>query len=252
MSDHLDPPQGWGADELAEFIDAARHNTFGTFVTHRRAYDVLVEINALFRKAQEHLSHSEDWLPAMFLLRSHSCFLGATRLAISGQLAETYMVLRGAIEAALYGHFLFRDPGSRGPIWSGRHDSEEAHRLMRNTFTHGAVLRCLKKYRESLAEKIDGLYSRTIDYGGHPNERGLLQSLELDNTEEQDFKLTLNYLGGDSPGYRFCIQTLIESGLATLEVFTLVFWERFSLIGLRDDVEGVWKWLESNDLWHST
>lgn len=45
----LEPPSGWGGDELTKFIDITASNTYATFQNLRAEYLKLSGIDALFR-----------------------------------------------------------------------------------------------------------------------------------------------------------------------------------------------------------
>lgn len=113
--DVLQPPPGWGGDSLSEFIELTRRNTFATFVQARPVWERLTTIDSLFRRAIDAMNNSRAWFAGFFLLRSHASYLGAVRLSASTQFAETYMVLRGCLENALYGLFIHENP--KNPLW---------------------------------------------------------------------------------------------------------------------------------------
>ena len=109
------PPPEWGTDELTKFLDVARSNSYATFHNLRDEYRRLAEIDGAFRKAVDGLFNTKDWFAAFFLLRAHSSFLGGVRLSISGQVPEGYACLRLALENALYGFYLYKNP-ERGTL----------------------------------------------------------------------------------------------------------------------------------------
>ncbi len=109
-------PRDWGADPLGKFIEDARRNCIATFTNLRRQYDVLSEIERIYRVMVDNLSQSPELVSGFLLIRSHSSFLGATRLCLSGQLAEAYILLRGCLENALYGLYVAGNT-SRQKIW---------------------------------------------------------------------------------------------------------------------------------------
>lgn len=228
----LDNPPDWGKDEISKFIDAARGNEFATFANLKGDVARLTDVDLSYRKAVDGLNHSKDWFAGFFLLRAHSNFLAACRLCWSGQIPETYAVLRSCLENALYGLYLARNPASQ-ETWLCRHDSPEAKKKVRDEFKIGALL--------DLANTVDGtegpiaktLYELTIDCGAHPNERALMQTLQLhENNEQVSFKLT--YLEGNSDQLRFALQTTAQVGVCTLSLFRVVYPERFDILGITD------------------
>jgi len=112
-------PNDWGKDSLSEFIEDAHHNTLATFANLKPEFAHLKNINDTFKKITENLLNIEKLIPGLFLLRSHASYLGAVRLAVSGQLPETFMVLRGCLENSLYALHIALIPET-GEIWLQR------------------------------------------------------------------------------------------------------------------------------------
>lgn len=228
-------PEGWGQDPLGEFLVASQANGYAAFVRLRKDYDLLSRIDQLFRKAVAHLDNTPDWMPLVFLLRSHSAFLGAVRLAMSGQLAEAYAVLRGALESALYGLHIARHP-ELARIWLERNESPERRQEVRTTFSAGRLLTALDKENRRVGSAARTLYERTIGYGGHPNEQAIVQSLQVDH-EGTKRRIQLNYLTVENTAHCLCLKTVAQVGTCILEIFRLVFSERFDLIGLSVELQ---------------
>ena len=134
----MKPPAGWGQDELTKFIELARRNQYATFQNLGGPYRRLRELDDLFLKALSNLDNPTEWVPAFFFYRSHSAFRAAVQLSMAGQIPETYMVLRGCLEFALYGVYFWRNPDS-WPIWCERHESPAAKKKVRKEFKTRAL-----------------------------------------------------------------------------------------------------------------
>ena len=229
------PPPGWSNDELTAFIDDASTNTYATFHNLKSEYTKLSEIDAAFRKAVDHLSHTSDLLAAFFVVQAHSSFLGAVRLALSGQVSETYACLRLTIENALYGFYVSKNPDS-GEVWLRRHKSTDARKKVRNEFKVGTLLDTLKAADPHEGSVAESLYNDTIDHGAHPNELALIQRLKIVEGEgKTEFRIAY-LLRGDSPGSLLVLRKTAQGGVLALGVFGLVYPERFELIGLTDKI----------------
>ncbi len=229
-------PPGWGRDNLAEFIETARHNTFAAFVQARPIWERLNRIDALFRRAIEAMNNSRAWFAGFFLLRSHASYLGAVRLSVSGQLPEAYMVLRGCLENALYGLFLHVNP-DLGPVWLNRHEDETSKQRVRDEFRIGRMLDLLEARDAMTGSVARTLYDRTIDYGAHPNEMALLTVLgRTENAGSVTFDV--RYLSDASTqALPLCLKTNAQVGVCSLRVFRLVIPERFTILSLSDDLD---------------
>jgi hypothetical protein len=225
-------PSAWGQDTLSQFIDTARNKVFASFANLRPQYQRLATIDAAFRLIGENLKNPPDWFVALFLLRAHSSFLGGAHLALAGQLPEAYMLLRGSLENAAYSFYFSQVPESH-ERWLRRHDSSAAKQVVQDEFRIRALLKLLKKRDETLGKIATTLYERTIDFGAHPNERGLIQMLTMSETDRER-QLQVRYLTGHSSAMDLCLKTSAQVGVCVLKVFQYVFRERYDLLGLSD------------------
>lgn len=231
----LQPPPGWGRDNLSQFIEVARRNTFATFVQARPVWDRLDTIDTLFRRAIEAMNNSRAWFAGFFLLRAHASYLGAVRLSTSTQFAETYMVLRGCLENALYGLFVHENL-TLGPVWLRRHEDKTSKQKVRAEFRIGRMFSLVKTKDRTTGTAARSLYERTIDYGAHPNERALTSVLR--QTENADsIRFDVDYLSSTPEPLALCLQTTAQVGVCSLRIFRLVIPERFTILGLSDDLD---------------
>lgn len=229
------PPSGWGDDSLSEFIDKTRNNVFASFERLRPQYKRLADIDSAFRVIGQNLDNPPDWFTALFLFRAHSSYLGGAHLALAGQLPEAYMLLRGCLENGLYAFYFHRNPDSRDR-WLRRHEGNSAKKTVQSEFQIRALLRLLDRHEGKVAVVARDLYERTIDFGGHPNERALTQVLKLSKSDDGR-RLDLNYLTGHTEAMDLCLKTTMQVGVWALMVFDRVFPERFALLGLSDSLK---------------
>src|SRR5205823_2004225 len=109
-------------------------------------------------------------LPRLFVVRAHSAFLGATRVALSGQVPETFCLLRLAIELAWYALHIADDASSRrAKIWLARGDNDAATHACRTNFTVKNVHATHQRLAPARAVSARRLYDLLIDLGAHPN-----------------------------------------------------------------------------------
>ena len=226
----LENPPGWGADPLSAFMETARENTLATFVNLPATYRLLAEVDSVYRLLLDNLFNTPEWASAFFLLRAHCSYLAAVRFAMSGQVAESYMPLRGCLEAALYGLHISRNPPA-GDIWARRHEDETCRTKVRNEFTTANVFASLAAADGALATVSRALYERTIDYGAHPNERSFFSNM-LKTREDGNIQFKLIYLAEDSPALHLALKTTAQSGLCAFEILATVFRIRVTALGI--------------------
>ena len=90
----------------------------------------------------------------------------------------------------------------------------------------------------ALHNSLSELYQRTIDFGGHPNERAVSSSSEM--RQEGDTTVVRNqFLHGDSAALDHALRTTAQIGLGSLLVFQLIYNERFDILDLRDTIESL-------------
>lgn len=236
----LKPPDGWASDPLSAFIETARQGTFATFANLKGSYNRLRDIDRLFVRATENLHglrDDADLLPATFLLRAHSSYRGACRLALSGQLPEAHMVLRGCLENCLYGLFLHAYP-EKAETWLRRSDDEASKRKVKAEFQIGPMFTLLESKDAVTGRAVRGLYEQTIDFGAHPNEFALTSNARAESAGATK-RFEVSYLTGDSTAMRLCLKTTAQVGVGSLRIFRLVFGERFELLDIPSTLQTV-------------
>ncbi len=157
-------------------------------------------------------------------VRAFSCFLGAVRLSCSGQLAETWVLLRACIENSLYAFYIFGSSG-RATIWVDRHKNETGKKQCRDTFKVGSIWAELKTRSTATAKEAKQLYDKAIDWGAHPNERSVFTNVV---PKQDDSGYALRVVNPDPGLIRATIIATITTSLLMFKIFTLVFPEVFS------------------------
>lgn len=233
MTDGLNPqPSTWGKDDLSAFFEAARSNAFATHHNHSVAYKRMSDIDALYLGFFEKFENPEDTLGAGLALRCHSALRAAAKLTLSGQVPESFMVLRGALELALYAHHASTS-GERAQIWMNRHDSAETKRQCSQEFTGRVIFPTLREKASVIGDIAGELYERCIDYGAHPNARGVLTTMSYEE-DQQGQSFSFAYLSGDTLSLRFALKSWCQVSICALDVLGLVFPKRFTALKMLD------------------
>ena len=227
---NIPSPEDWGRDKLGRVIDMTRMNTLTTFVHNREAYDVLASINALFETLNSNLANTKKWFVTLFVPRCHSAFIATTRLALSGQNPEAYILMRGCLEYALYAFYIHRDPDS-AQTFLHRHNDEASLRKMKKEFRPKAMLDVLRAANTPTAEVATKLYEWTINYGAHPNPHGMLTAMSFEKKNGGMIAET-EYFNNDPVIQGLCLKNAARVGVYSLEIFRLILPERFALLSL--------------------
>lgn len=240
-SEQLEPfqiPEHWGKDRVSDFLEIAQRNTIASMALYDRSFEKIKEKDAQFRVMQSAITKfmvsrfksknacvdaeqlplsSEDKLEVYFFQQTFSSFLGAVRLALSGQIAQAQMVLRGCLENAMYCVRVYFNPKLKA-IWLNRNEDRLA---VQNNFKVGDIWRDFDSVDDkTLGSRVHRLYDLTIDDGAHPNVNAFLQhSFHIDADGYITFGL--NYLNPD--GVESCIERIIEVADVCFEVFDWIF-----------------------------
>lgn len=235
-------PPKWSDDNLSEHIETAFSNALATFVNKKPEYGLFVGIDEVYISAcQDFKINPPDLMSALFLVRAHSGYRAATQLAMNGQIAESFPVLRVCLEYSLYALHINKSPAVEGEpdlgrVWIQRHDDPAAKQASRNNFGTGRVFATLRECDRGLGESIGGLYERTIDFGGHPNERAVTGSMTMTDDDGRT-EIQPIYLHGDSIHLDHALKTTAQVGLGCLFIFRHIFQERFEILGISADIE---------------
>jgi hypothetical protein len=226
-------PLGWGDDKLSEFLEAIRSQQFATFANDVGGfYSIIREVDLCFVKITENLTNPKNLLAAVLLVRSHAAYRAACSTAMGTQLPETFVLLRSCLEYAAYGLHLNANP-SLGETWLKRHDDAAALRAMKKAFVGPEIDQTIVATDQEIWHVYNELYERTIDFGGHPNLRGVLSNM-LMNENVDNRQLQPIYLHGNPTTVRHALKSTAQVGVCSLHLFRDILAARFRLLGIRE------------------
>ncbi|WP_454648582.1 hypothetical protein [Bradyrhizobium liaoningense] len=167
----------------------------------------------------------------MLFIRCHGAYRTACSLAMSGQAAECYVQCRSVLEYAAYAVHINRNP-KLGKTWLDRHVDDAGMKAAKKAFQHVTVAESVKAANRHAAERFETVYQRTIDFGGHPNERSVTTNIKM--TEEPDRREMLAILQhGDGIQLDMALKTTAQCGMIALEMLETIFGAKFELLGIR-------------------
>jgi hypothetical protein len=233
----------WGKDQLSTFFQAAEDNDRVTSLKFPNIYRLLQRVDAAFRRVEEAVekdSRQEVLVPRFLIIRTHSSFLASIRLAMSGQLPESYAVLRASIEQAWYALHIAKDPHppERVTVWLCRNDDEASRSKCKNEFTLKNVRSTHESVDSVTAKQLHELYERMIDFGAHPNQQSLFLAMSQAKTDEES-NFTVGILWASPDRILLTVRMAVAVAVGDLNVFQHVFPERFRLISLDEEIEAL-------------
>jgi hypothetical protein len=220
--DYAAEAEQWADHPFAHFLAAAWRNTVRSFSRQRAHYETLAEVDGVFRDLIGHVGDSPERLAGSMLIRAHGSLLAASSLALSGQVAESYALMRNCLRSALQGVFLAGD-AERQRIWAARADDDQAAQRMRSTFAQGAMLDHLREIDAATAAIYERLQQRTIDRGAHPNAYGNF----VHQADEQPVDFSRAYLVTDDEVQRMALRTVAQVGICVLSIFYYVYGDQY-------------------------
>jgi hypothetical protein len=228
-------PPGWGDDELTRFLGAAHKNQYATFAKKRDAMRKLLSGDAQFAKVTDSWFNPQNEIVAMLFVRCHGAYRTACGIAMAGQAPEAYVQCRSVLEYAAYAVHINRNP-QLGRIWLDRHQTEVGLKAAKGSFRHAKkVMPSVAAANRHAAERFERLYQRTIDFGGHPNERAVTGNMKI--TEEPGRREMLGILmHADGIQLDLVLKTAAQCGLIALELFETIYGPKFELLGIRAEM----------------
>ena len=143
---------------------------------------------------------------------------------------ECYRQCRGTLENAAYAVHIRRDP-SLAIVWLNRHQDEAGMKASKKAFQHIAVAASVAAANQDAGERFEDLYQRTIDWGGHPDERSVTGNMKM--IEEPDRRVMLPImLHGDGIELDMALKSVAQCGMVSLELLQVIYNAKFELLGI--------------------
>lgn len=233
-------PHDWGNDALSQFLQVAHENAFHVFVRHRAVFDLLTLVHDTLDVVVGIAARAEPQWLAFFVGRSHSAFLAASRLALSGQIVESFASLRVSIETAWYALHVSADPEGmeRMKVWLSRDDNDAAKWKTVKEFRAGDMKATYSVRDPETAPILEALYERCIAFGAHPNPAGTLTSI-IRHEDETTLTHNILYLNAQVLPLMFALKTAVEVAVGITRLFGLMYPREYVEANLLSQLETV-------------
>lgn len=233
-------PPLWGDDALSQFLQVAHENSFFVFTQHRRVYDLVALTHEAFDVLVGLAASSSPKYLSFFVARAHSAYLASLRLALAGEVAESFAPLRVSIETAWYGLHVSADPDAtkRMQSWLSRDDNEQAKWDVVKLFRSGDLKRTHQDKDPETAKILEHLYERCISYGAHPNPAGLLTNM-IREEDHRSITHKVLYLNAQVMPLMFALKTCVEVAVGIVRVFGLVYPKQYVASGMLQRLEAL-------------
>ncbi len=177
-----EPPNWDEGDALELLFSNASRNERVTAANFPGMLKLLGDINRALTDCREVAGpgSARHLVPVFLWGRSHSAYLAACRLAMSGQHPEAFPVIRAQLEQSWYAFHIAMDESEgldRVTTWLRRNEDAETRKRCIKEFAVGNVRATHALHDSTNAADVNAIYEELIDFGAHPNPLGVLGSI---------------------------------------------------------------------------
>ncbi|RUR67348.1 hypothetical protein EJP67_09775 [Variovorax guangxiensis] len=231
-------PERWRRDALTDFLALTEEQLLASFAAIPEWVEVLIRIDHALVMRSTDLFHEVDATrrpSAQLFMRAFGTFRGACRLAMSGQLFESTVLLRSIIESSVYAWKCATSDEHR-VAWLGRADDEAGRKASRKLFAWGPLIQEVVAEHPSVGPALSEAYEKSIDLGAHPNVEGIQLSSEVIPKGDDKFEVSAIFMHGP--------EAVILAIMELAKVMNLVSGLMFSVVGERMRILGIDKQIE--------
>lgn len=170
---------------LDAYLAAADETTAELLSSNDPLVAALREYETYFREGLW-LQHQLPALPLVLCINAYQLFLAGLRMALSGHCAAVFPLLRTALESAAFASLMTHKPEFQ-EVWTHRHQGKDENKACRKAFTFEKAIKLLKERAPDIHELAAQAYEGAIDYGAHPNIKGVFGHVSIDDQREDEF-----------------------------------------------------------------
>ena len=236
-------PPLWGNDELSVFLQNTDYNARINAAKFPDIFTLLGRIYSAIHQVEEIIEtdkRKEYLYVRVLTIRVHSSILAAIRLALSGQAPESYAVIRCAIEQAWYALHIAKDPfpPKRNEIWRSRDTDESSKSRCKSEFLIASVFSTHRSIDPATANRMHVLYETTIDFGAHPNPRGMLSTVK-NATQPDEIGYQVDVLSSEPLPVTTALHEIVSTAICTLKVVDCIYSTKFKLMNFDREIDAL-------------
>ncbi|PPQ21107.1 hypothetical protein CV770_02405 [Bradyrhizobium sp. AC87j1] len=216
------PPE-WQRGDLFPFIEECWSNSVAFVALNNVVAARLTAIDEIFFAVHDGFKPSSETelVPILLFFRSFSAFRSSVMVGLS-QPADSFPLQRSCLEYAGYAKLVFDHP-ELAKLWLQRDQNLAG---VRRKFSNRAVREAIEKGDAPLVAIYQDLYEKSIDFGAHPNEKGVLGSVVPGSLNTGNMQVMM--LAGDSLQLQHGLKSCAQAGICSLKIFNLVFPAHFA------------------------
>lgn len=228
------PPPNWGKDKLSEFLRHVYNHQMVTAARKSGIFTKLSTIDAMMVKIADNIINPPNATAINLFYRAHSAYRAASATAMAGQVVETFVLVRSSLEYGAYGLHIHDTPAN-GDAWWHRNKGDVQKKASIKLFALGSLRETIQKHDAKLALVFNELYERSIDFGAHPNQYGVVTGMALKEQEDRTAILQ-KYLHADGMEMDFALKTTAQAGIFVLRAFQFMMPEKYMLLGIQEGI----------------
>ncbi len=136
---------------------------------------------------------------------------------MSTQLTDSYPLIRAMLENAAYAFQIHSSP-ELNEIFLDRHTDAASLKKTRDSFKIGPIKKLIRDHDETLGTSFDKAYENAINYGGHPNIKGLALGAEFLEKTDGSYQTIQIYLHSDPIRIAQTMLNLTEAAISATHV----------------------------------
>ncbi|WP_431273459.1 hypothetical protein ACQ858_14840 [Variovorax ureilyticus] len=231
-------PERWRRDALTEFLGLTEEQVLASVAGLPEWVDVLIRIDHALVGRSEVLFHEVDAArrPSVQLfMRAFGTFRAACRLALSGQLFESTVLLRSIIESAVYAWKCARSDEHR-VAWLGRADDEAGRKASRKLFAWSPLIQEVITEYPRFGPALSEAYEKSIDLGAHPNVEGIQLNSSVTPKGDDKFEIQAIFMHGPD-AVVLAVLELAKVMNLVYELMCTVVGERMRILGIDTQIQ---------------
>ncbi|MEA9605995.1 hypothetical protein QY702_05900 [Xanthomonas campestris pv. plantaginis] len=179
---------------IESYMAAADETTAELLASHDPIVAALREYDTYFREGLWR-QYQPPAVPLVLCMNAYQLFLASSRMALSGHCAAVFPLLRTALESAAYASLIMHKPELQD-VWTRRHQGEAEKKACRKAFTFEKAIGLLKDRAPDIHALAVLGYEGAIDYGAHPNVKGVFGHVSIDDQDDDFFAVSHTSLYG--------------------------------------------------------
>ncbi|MGA2999900.1 hypothetical protein [Bradyrhizobium sp.] len=216
-------PDEWLRGDLFPFIEECWSNSVALVALNNVVAARLTAIDEIFHSVHGAFKPKDETqlVPVLLFLRSFSAFRASVMVGLSLP-TDAFPLQRSCLEYAGYAKLVAAQP-ELAKLWLQRDDNLAE---VRKKFSNRAVREAIEKDDAELGGIYQHLYELSIDFGAHPNEKGVLGSVVKGSLATGNMQVMM--LPGDSLQLQHGLKTCARIGICSLKIFNLIFRDHFA------------------------